>query len=400
MASRDLRNKRRSIESARSAGRAVDPTIGASWARCRSVVAETAPSTVIDSEPDEVRSRWEDSPIRRSGIDVEEQLGRAAEASGLIAAVTDDEGRILWTAGSPKMHRIAEGVGFVRGGRWDEESAGTNALGLALRSGRPATVFSAEHWCESVWDWVCWSVPVKARDGKPLGVLDLSGPWDQATPMAELAVAALGRLVEEHLPDDAAAIDGTAPDLTLSLLGHPSATLRGEPLALSPRQVELLAALVLNGPATLDELRYLVYGDRPLSPATIKAELSHIRQVLDGGIASRPYALTVAAQVDAVDVRDRVRAGDLAGAVDAYQGQLLPESDAPFAVEHRHLIDVMLRQCLLESGTPAELLRFAEVHRFDEAILERAIAESDRSDPIRHEAEARLHLAREDLSDW
>ncbi|MEJ7582650.1 MAG: hypothetical protein WKF43_00930 [Acidimicrobiales bacterium] len=81
----------------------------------------------MDCEPEEVEARWEASPIRRSSVEVEDQLERAAESGDLIAAITDDEGRILWSAGSRQMRRIAEGVGFVAGGRWDEPSAGTNA---------------------------------------------------------------------------------------------------------------------------------------------------------------------------------------------------------------------------------------------------------------------------------
>ena len=166
-------------------------------------------------------------------------------------------------------------------------------------------------------------------------------------------------------------------------------------MALSPRQIELLAALALNGPSTLDQLREHVYGERPLSSATIKAELSHIRQMLGGGIASRPYELTVTVEVDAVDVRDRVRSGDLAGAAAAYTGQLLPDSEAPFALEYRHLIDVTLRQGLLDSGSAEDLLRFAEVHRYDEAVIERAMEVAGDSATLRHEAEARLQVARE-----
>ncbi|MCB0978185.1 MAG: hypothetical protein KDB02_12075 [Acidimicrobiales bacterium] len=395
MASRELRTRRQSIESARADGHAHDPAIAASWDRCRSTVAETAAAAPVDCEPHEVTERWEQSPIRRSGIGVEEQLGRAAESSGLIAAITDEDGRILWTAGSPQMNRVAERVGFVRGGRWDERSAGTNALGMALYTGETSSVFSAEHWCDSVRDWVCWAAPVRSRDGRRLGVLDLSGPWDRASPLAEFAVSALGRLVEEHLPDDVGPAVGADQVLKLSVLGRPGASFAGEPLALSPRQIELLAALALNGPSTLDQLREHVYGERPLSSATIKAELSHIRQMLGGGIASRPYELTVTVEVDAVDVRDRVRSGDLAGAAAAYTGQLLPDSEAPFALEYRHLIDVTLRQGLLDSGSAEDLLRFAEVHRYDEAVIERAMEVAGDSATLRHEAEARLQVARE-----
>ena len=382
----DLRRRRRSIDSARAHGRVDDPVIRESWELCRHALA-------VDCEPDEVRQRWEASPIRRSGIGVEEQLGRAAEASDLIAAITDDEGRILWSDGGYRMRHIAEGVGFVAGGRWDEASAGTNALGVALRTGRPSTVFASQHWCESVHDWVCWSAPVTAPDGTRIGVLDLSGRWDTATPVAELAVAALARLVEEHLPAYVTS-PGRSGELVLRLLGRPRATLGGRTLPLSPRQVELLAVLAVQGPASLEQLSEWIYGDHPVSPTTIKAELSHLRRILGGAIGSRPYRLELPVRIDVTDLRARLRAGDLHGATAAYGGQFLPDSEAPFAIDQRHVIDMALRRSLLEAGTPADLQRFAEIHRYDETVLRRALDLVARTDPLHHEARARLDLAR------
>ena len=397
MATGDLRSRRRSIESARATGLAADPVIDDSWRRCRQQIDTARPTAPVDSEPDEVRDRWDASPIRRSGIGVETQLERAAEAGGLVAAITDEDGRILWSAGSKQMRDEAEGVGFVPGGRWDEPSAGTNALGLALLTGKPSTVFSAEHWCESVQDWVCWSVPVRAPDGHRLGVLDLSGHWDTASPIAETAVAALGRLVEEHLPPDATNTGLLAPgepaELELHLLGRLEARLGGRRLSLSPRQAELLAALALEGPSNLQRLQELVYGDHAVSPATVKAELSHLRRLLGGGIDSRPYRLTLPVRADVLVLREMLHGGDLSGATEAYAGQLLPGSEAPFAIDHRHMIDVTLRRSLLQSGNTAELLRYADVHRFDEAVLEQAILVASPSDPLRHEAQARLEIA-------
>lgn len=398
MATGSEHSRRQSVEARRLSGHAANPVIDESWDRCRPVVDQARSAAPVDAEPDEVRERWAASPIRRSGIDVAEQLGRAAEASGMIAAVTDADGRILWTAGSRRMRGAAEAVGFIPGGRWDEQSAGTNALGLALHTGQPAAVFSSEHWCESVQDWSCWSVPVSAPNGRRLGVLDLSGRWDSSSPIVELAVTSLGRLVEEHLPDDVGLKVGAGgsagePELRLRLLGHPEVTLDGRALALTPRQGELLAALALEGPCDLDQLQQHVYGDRVLSRATIKAEISHLRRILGGGIESRPYRLTLPVRVDAIDLRRNLARGDVSSALDSYAGQLLPDSESPFAIDHRHLIDATLRRLLLEGGAPAELLRFADVHRFDEAVLERAIAICGHDDPLRHEARARLELA-------
>ena len=387
----NLRTRRRQIESARSSGQAVVPEIGESWSRCSPVLDAGATTAPVDAEPDEVAQRWEASPIRRSDVGLEGQLTQAAAAGDLVAAVTDEEGRILWSSGGRTMQRAAEQVGFVPGGRWDETSAGTNALGLALLTGAPATVFSAEHWCESVQDWVCWSVPVRDRTGRSLGVIDLSGRWDTATPLAEITVAALGRLVESNLPDHEIAPEAT---LRMHLLGRPSATFGGQPLALGLRQLELLAALALEGPCSLEQLQMHVYGDRPVSPATIKSELSHLRHLLGGQIGSRPYRLTVPVEIAVLTVRDLLHAGDLPGATAAYEGSLLPESEAPFAEEQRFVFDVSLRESLLARGTATELLRFAAVHPYDEAVLEQAVARATPTDPEHHEAVARLDLAR------
>ncbi|HOT81597.1 MAG TPA: hypothetical protein PKY13_16505 [Microthrixaceae bacterium] len=391
MANAELRARRRSIESARALGVATAPEIDDSWSRCRPVIDASSAAAPVDAEPDEVEERWAASPIRRSEVGLEERLTQAADAGDLVAAVTDEEGRILWSAGGRSMRRTAETVGFVPGGRWDESSAGTNALGLALRWGRPASVFSAEHWCDAVRDWVCWSAPVRDRTGRPIGVIDLSGRWDRATPLAEVAVGTLARLVEEHLPDD----DTPEPSgLRLRLLGHAEATFDGQPLALGPRQMELLAALALEGPSTLDELRWHVYGDRPISPTTIKAEMSHLRQLLGGGIGSRPYRLTVPVEVDVTTLRSELRSGDLGRVTAGYNGSLLVDSEAPFADDHRHVFDVALRESLLARGRTPELLAFALVHPYDEAVLERAVAVAAAGSADHHEAVARLSLAR------
>ena len=165
-----------------------------------------------------------------------------------------------------------------------------------------------------------------------------------------------------------------APGLDLRALGRGRVTLDGAPVALGPRQVELLLVLAIAGTATLDELHALLFGDRPISMATLRAEISHTRAAVRGAIASRPYRLTVPVRVDALDVLDRLHQGDLAGAVERYDSQLLPLSEAPLIVERRYHLDVALRTALLLNGTTSELLRFAAVHPFDVEVLRRAVA--------------------------
>lgn len=100
--------------------------------------------------------RWQAGPIARAFTPLADELASIAADGDFVAAVTDETGAIVWMAGGRTMRQRAEQVGFSPGGRWDEEAVGTNALGLALRTGRPSSVRATEHFAPMVHDWVCY----------------------------------------------------------------------------------------------------------------------------------------------------------------------------------------------------------------------------------------------------
>ena len=51
---------------------------------------------------------------------------------GLLVAVGDELGRLLWVDGDAALRRRAEGMMFVEGADWSEASVGTSAPGTAL----------------------------------------------------------------------------------------------------------------------------------------------------------------------------------------------------------------------------------------------------------------------------
>lgn len=395
--SRHLVQRRHTLEDARArfeAGSSVPEAeltadVAESWRRCAPSVSPDRDVAPVDES--DVAARWEASPLRRAAPEIIEELGQTAVAEDFVAAVTDDAGRILWSAGGPSMSRLAERAHFVVGAGWDERVAGTNAPGLALVSGRPASVFSVEHWCAAVSDWVCYAAPVHGPDGAVLGVLDLSSTWRRATPLAMTTVTSMGRVIEGQLrsgaPPAAAGVE-----LELVALGRGELRLGGAPIAVPLRQLEILVVLAVRGDATLDELHACLYGDRPVSMATLKAEISHLRRSVGGRIASRPYRLTTPCGADFLTVLDRIDRGDVAGAVAAYRGQLLPASEAPLVVDLRNQVDVALRDALLRWGDVPDLLHFADVHPFDLEVLERTAAIASPSD--RHQPSLAARLAR------
>src|SRR5690606_8232730 len=193
----DLRRHRAMLESAwsrwvpqmQAAGRrplgaeALRQDVTESWLRSLHSV-DPAQDRAPVTDGGAVHHRWLGSPLRRPVDGLTDELRAIAEDAGFVTAVTDETGTILWTCGGRTMRRRAERVNFAPGGRWDEGAMGTNALSLALRTGRPSSVFSAEHLVTALHGWVCYCAPVHGPDGRVLGVLDMSTTWDRSNPLA------------------------------------------------------------------------------------------------------------------------------------------------------------------------------------------------------------------------
>ena len=350
--------------------------IMASWERSAAhIMPEVYEAPLADL--DETRLAWETSPLNAAVQQLEAQLQAAADDGELIVAVTDPDARIMWTDGGAVMRSRAEKVNFVPGGRWDEASVGTNALDLALRLDRAATVYSAEHFSSCVHGWVCWAAPVHDPvSGRQLGVLDISTTWDRSHPIGLATAGALARLLGREVRETVTAANAhDGPDscsglLELKLLGQPSAQLNGARLRLTRRQIEILALLALN-PDGLDlaELHARLYGDRPVSPGTLKAEMSQLRAVLGGRLESRPYRIGLDVRCDVTDVLHRLRAGDVRGAVERYGGELLPGSESPSLTEFSHFVTVAVRNALLSDPHPAAVQRYLELTPYDLDLL-------------------------------
>ena len=307
-----------------------------------------------------------------------------AGSEGMIVALADETGRLLWVDGDRVVRRDIEQVGFVEGARWGEQDAGTNAPGVALATDHAVQVLGAEHFTRAVQQWSCSAAPVHDPvTGRLLGVLDITGREPAASPLmlslvratvaameSELAVRALqGRLSEsgsvsgrrrilgQRRRDGAGALSQRGPeyraDARLEVLGTSSGALvrDGGRQALTLRHSELLLLLGTH-PAGLtgDELAALLHPGN-LSDVTVRAEMSRLRRAVGGLVGeSRPYRLTdrfpdrLTCDID--DVRDRLARGDVAGAVEAYRGPVLPRSEAPGVVAVREALDAELRAAL------------------------------------------------------
>ena len=317
--------------------------------------------------------------------------------SGLLVAVGDEVGRLLWVEGDAVMQRRAEGMMFVAGADWSEASVGTSAPGTALAVGRSIQISGAEHYKRSVHPWSCTAVPFHDPDsGALLGVVDITGTESAVAPhtlsLVEATVAAAqAQLRVERLqlaairqaaparrraPGSAAragggtgsAAEGSLYRNSLQLLGRDQALLsiEGRTVALSARHSEILTLLSIHPDGlSAEELCTLLYpGDG--TSMTLRPEMVRLRKVLqqlspDAVPESRPYRLPMDLVPDSSQVLSCLQRGAHRIALEIYRGAVLPRSEAPGIVELRDRVSSLLREALLTDGSADALLKYAEL---------------------------------------
>ncbi|GAA4265006.1 GAF domain-containing protein [Frondihabitans peucedani] len=336
------------------------------------------------------------------------------EGSGLLVALGDEKGRLLWVEGDSQAKRAAEDMRFVEGAGWAESRVGTSAPGTALVLDHGIQIRGSEHFNVLVQSWSCTAVPIHDPVTRAiLGFLDITGddravgphtlPLLQATAAAmeaELMVARL-RTSPRTTPAKRRIAQATAAaPATLSVLGRDVALLSDgrRIVSLSARHSELMTLLAAH-PLGLsaEELASLVYGD-PAAVLTLRAEmvrLRHALEVLDPRLAplSRPYRLLAPLDSDIARVVALLDRGAHRRAVEAYTGPILPGSTAPGVEELRENLSRRVRESLLADASVDVLLDYAgSAGEDDREVLMAALGMLPRRSPRRAGIVARLEL--------
>lgn len=343
----------------------IDPVVAASWQRSlRNGVDPDRPSAVAVAASGDLNEYRSTHPLAGAMPLVRDLVG-GATGDGLVVAVSDDVGRLLWIEGRGQVRSAVDGVGFVEGAVWREESVGTNAPGTALATRRPVQVLGAEHFARPVQRLSCTAAPVHDAAGGIIGVLDLTGGSAAGSHVALALVRATVAMVERELalrggpvpggtpwtgrldPDPEPGMPGGAAERApeLHLLGAP--TLRGRRLSLRHAEILCLLAERPRG-LSAEELAVLLHpGD--LSLVAVRAEISRLRRVADGVLGgpllagSRPYRLARMLRSDVDTVRSRLQRGDVRGALSAYPEPLLRRSVAPGIERLREELEAEMR---------------------------------------------------------
>lgn len=313
-------------------------------------------------------------------------LPGSAEDSGVIVAVGDHAGRLLWVEGDLNQRILSGEMGFIEGANWSERAVGTSAPGTALELGASVQIHGAEHYNRLVQPWSCTAAPVfDPEDRRILGVIDVTGGPEAASPQARMLVDATARAVEAELL--VARLRARAEPVAvapaprrrqvphramLRVLGRDRARLEvvggdGErSVELSARHAEILLLLAVHRQGLgADRLAELVYGEGS-SPDTLRPEMVRLRKALERVWPalvpeSRPYRLTVPLETDAQDVLSLLDRGAHRVALSAYRGPVLPDSIAPGVEEYRESVRSTLRETMRTEASIDVLLSYAEI---------------------------------------
>ena len=386
----------------------VRQVVAQSWQRCirDGIDPEHALAPVHLAGPDLVVHR-DAHPLSRVMPVIRRLLVEDATDAGLLVAVSDAAGRLLWVEGDRALRSRAQAMHFAPGANWSEALAGTNAPGTALALDHAVQIFAAEHLYRAVTPWSCTAAPIHDPDtGAILGALDLTGGDAVASPNTLTLVRATVAAVESELRlmSLSGYLSGEQPSSTpsLSVLGRHGGLLRhvhGE-TRLSLRHSELLTLLAASPDGlTADDLGVRLH-EHESALVTVRAEMSRLRRLLGGlRLDSRPYRLVDPLVTDAERVRDHLRAGRLARAVEMYRGPLLPASQAPGIASLRDRLHGELRAALLGSGDADALLRFADTDhgRFDYGAWSAAARALTAASPRREQVLAHLRLLDNEL---
>ncbi|WP_375385937.1 GAF domain-containing protein [uncultured Microbacterium sp.] len=308
-----------------------------------------------------------------------------AEESGVIVAIGDAAGRLLWVEGDRHLRSLTDDMGFVAGSNWSEQAVGTSAPGTALTLDRSVQIRGAEHFNRLVAPWSCTAAPVHDPETRRIvGVIDVTGGVEAVTPQAQMLVDATARAIEgELLVARLRSRSQTLPArrrgpsrpvaarATLRVLGRDRAQLEaaGEGsetvIELTARHAEILLMLATHPHGlSAEHLGELVYGE-PGAADTLRPELVRLRKVLERVApqlvpTSRPYRLTVALETDAQNVISLLDRGAHRVALAAYRGPVLPDSVAPGVEQLRETVRTALREALMAEAGVDVLVAFAD----------------------------------------
>jgi transcriptional regulator of acetoin/glycerol metabolism len=173
----------------------------ASWKRCQeNGISPQQSQTKPALSHSELTTFLMESEIYKTAKPIMDDLFYKITGTGYLAALSDQNGKLIYLKGDPVIISEAEKMNFAPGMDWSEQAAGTNAIGTSIVTKNPIQIFSAEHFCLGCHPWTCSSAPITHPFTKEIiGAIDFTGLWDLAQPHTLGLAISVAKAIEMEL---------------------------------------------------------------------------------------------------------------------------------------------------------------------------------------------------------
>lgn len=172
-----------------------------SWRRCLALGHRPDHRVNFDVLPAQAVRRAEESSqaLLQAARPVMSRLARAIAGSHYFAVLTDAQGTVVGVDGAiDRGDRRAALITRV-GVDLSERAVGTTAIGAALAELQPVWLHRGEHFFADTSCYSCAGAPLVGPDGKPVGMLDLTGIDAAERPELKHMVVQSARSIEDAL---------------------------------------------------------------------------------------------------------------------------------------------------------------------------------------------------------
>lgn len=128
-----------------------------------------------------------------------EQLLNFVKGTNFFILLTDGQGCILNAIGDERILSEAFELKMIPGANMSEESIGTNAMAMVIKTQKPIQLSGEDHFIKVYHKWTCSASPIKDASKNLIGVLNLTGYTESVHPHTLGMVIAASNAIEEML---------------------------------------------------------------------------------------------------------------------------------------------------------------------------------------------------------
>lgn len=175
---------------------AVRPNVLSSWRRSRDL--QVHPDRV---ELPYLRDPDTDTPLAHAAAPVLRRIADDLSEQAVSVVLTSADGLVLdRIAADAKFERVLDDVRLAKGYSYAEEFAGTNGIGTALETGKPAFIQGSEHYVGTLGSLACAGSPIRDPITRRIvGVIDLTCWAQHADPLLFVLAKSAGSQIEDRV---------------------------------------------------------------------------------------------------------------------------------------------------------------------------------------------------------